>query len=219
MMTNYDPEEIFWKNINESQDAMSKIVWGARTEDDFNKNTNKDAEFITKTLKINKDDIVLDYGAGIGRLAKHISKDCKQVMGLDVSNSMVSLSKKYLEGIDNVSIIHCTGIGESVLALNCITKMYSHIVLQHVNKYKVYYILKNLRHYLAPCGRGMFQFPDLLKDRGEFKNYAKAYITNSDNNCSLHFWTKDEAIWYFKESGWKVIEVIDGETDFWIVAE
>ena len=218
-MNSYDVEELFWKNVYEEDDAMRKIVWGARTLEEFNSNTEKESQFIIENLKINKEDTVLDYGAGIGRLMKVIAPKCKYIAGIDVSNGMVALSRKCLKDVPNAAIMHCSNIGEAPIQPNSITKIYSHIVLQHINKYKVYYILKNLRHYLAPCGKAMFQFPDLMKDCGSFKDYAKVYITNKDNNCSLHFWTKEEAAYIFKLAGWSVIEFVDGTTDFWVIAE
>jgi len=221
-MTSFDAEELFWKNISTVEDARSKIIWGAHTLEDFNKSTDKEVEFIKNILELTRDDVVLDYGCGIGRLMKALSPYVKHVVGLDVSNAMIVHSKKYLENNKNVTAMYCSTLAESPVALRSVNNIYSFIVLQHINKYKVLHILKNLKNYLAPGGLGLFQLPDLLKDKGAYKEYADMYVHNQDNNCSLHFWTKDEAKYIFELAGWKVVDIIDDEkwsTDMWVLAE
>lgn len=222
-MTTFDAEEMFWKNVYTETDAMRKIVWGASDDKMFNKNTEKEGEFIKKALDITDEDVVLDYGCGLGRLMKHIAPATKAIVGLDVSNSIIAMSKKYLDGHNNVNTLHCSGLGESPISPNSVDKIYSFIVLQHINKYKCLYILQNLKHCLAPGGRALFQFPDLMKEDGPaFRGYAQMAVHNGDNNCSLHYWTRKEARKIFEFAGWKVVDIIDDEgweTDFWVVAE
>jgi len=226
-MVRYDSEELFWKNVHEEADAKSKIVWGAKDDIEFNVDTLEEAIFIKKHLSIDKDDVVLDYGAGIGRLMMPLSKDCKYIVGLDVSNAMVTHSKNYLKGIGNTQMLLCDSLGQAPVQPSSIDKIYSHIVLQHINKYKVLAILMNLKNYLAPGGKALFQFPDLLADERTFVEYARTFVTWEENNCSLHFWTQDEARKIFEFAGWKVIDIITEshkvgkgkQTDFWVVAE
>lgn len=223
-MANFDAEELFWKNISDSNDAKSKIIWNAQTEEEFNRHTLRDISFIKEKLNILPTETVLDYGAGIGRLCKGLANSCKYITGLDVSNSMITHSKAYLEGIKNASVQLCSTLGESYTLLMGYSydKIFSFIAMQHVNKYKVFYILQNLKCYLAPGGKGLFQFPDLLKSQGSYKGYALSFVHNSDNTCSLHFWTKEEAKFIFELAGWKVTDIIDWDatgTDFWVVAE
>jgi len=222
-MVNFDAEEMFWKSIYHESDAKRKIVWGATDDTMFNKNTEKEGDFIKKHLDITNEDVVLDYGCGLGRLMKHIAPSTKAMVGLDVSNSIVAMSKKYLDGVTNVQTIHCSGLGESPVGPNTIDKIYSYIVLQHVNKYKVLHILRNIKATMTPGGKALFQFPDLMKTPDSIiRGYATTHVQNADNNCSLHFWTREEAEKLFEIAGWKIVDIIDDEgweTDFWVVAE
>ena len=38
-------------------------------------------------------------------------------------------------------------------------------------------------------------------------------------NCGMSFWTQEEAKFIFELAGWKVRDIIQWETDFWVVAE
>jgi len=220
-MVTFDAEEMFWKNVYTECDAMRKIVWGSDAKT-FNKDTDKTAAFITAMLDITKEDVVLDYGCGLGRLMKAVVPNAKHVVGLDVSNSIIAMSDKYLDGVKNVNTIHCSSIAESPVGDTSIDKIYSFIVMQHVSKYKCFFILENLKKYLTPGGKGLFQFPDLMKSDNTYRGYAQTNVFNGDNNCSLHFWTKEEAKKIFEMAGWKVVDIVDDVetgTDFWVVAE
>lgn len=220
-MVSYDAEEMFWKNIVSISDARGKIEWGKHSEEEFNTNTPRDIEFIKKHLDITKDDVVLDYGAGIGRLMKPLASECKYMIGLDVSNAMVAFSKEYLKDIENANITQCSTIGENHIGTP-VDKIYSFIAMQHMDKYKVYATLVNLKKILSPGGKGLFQFPDLLKSKEAYHNYATIFMNNRDSTCSLHFWTKEEAKFIFELAGWKITDIIDWEatgTDFWVLTE
>lgn len=215
----YDPEEIFWQNQRTNEDIMKTAIWNAKNEEEFNKHTERDTNFIKDHLSVNKDDVVLDFGCGKGRLIKPLSKYCKNIVGLDVNQSAISESKVYLEGIENSSCYEIPGNGRFVLN-KLFDKIYSYIVLQHINKYKVYNILLNLKKHLAPGGKGLFQFPNLLSNEEAYKIYANDYVNLIGIPYShMHFWTKDEAKFIFKLAGWSNIEFIDWESDFWIKAE
>lgn len=218
-MDNYDSEELFWKHLYTEEEAKSRIIWGAKTDEEFNAETERDANFIIKRLDIQKDDIVLDYGCGIGRLMKPISKVCNKVVGLDVSNPIVAMSKKYLKGRENIKTILIKGDGTFNL-LKPVDKVFSYIVLQHINKYKVFKILTELKKGLVPGGRGLFQFPDLLKNKDHYPEYANDFINFSDMHTSaMNFWTIEEAKTIFEIAGWRVVDVIEQERDFWVITE
>ncbi|MEK6833128.1 MAG: class I SAM-dependent methyltransferase, partial [Nanoarchaeota archaeon] len=59
-------------------------------------------EFISEHIKPNSS--ILEIGCGYGRLLKIMAKKSKQLVGIDFSNRMVELSKKNLEGKENVDI-------------------------------------------------------------------------------------------------------------------
>lgn len=63
---------------------------------------NGEIEFISKHIKPNSS--ILEIGCGYGRLLKIMAKKSKRLVGIDFSNRMIELSKKNLEGEENVDI-------------------------------------------------------------------------------------------------------------------
>src|SRR5688572_27394455 len=51
-------------------------------------------------------DTALDFGCGAGRLLRFSSKYFKKVIGVDISQGMIDLSKKYNKEIPNITYQH-----------------------------------------------------------------------------------------------------------------
>tara|TARA_B100002052_G_scaffold296605_1_gene325441 strand:+ start:1180 stop:1926 length:747 start_codon:yes stop_codon:yes gene_type:complete len=58
------------------------------------KNYKKESKYISKLLKLNKKDSVLDIGCGTANHAIYLSRKVKFLVGIDKSKSMVSIAKK-----------------------------------------------------------------------------------------------------------------------------
>jgi len=61
---------------------------------------------LLKYLKPAKDDIVLDFGTGVGRLSSYISPLVKEVVGIDRSSEMIKVAKSNKLKQDNIEYIH-----------------------------------------------------------------------------------------------------------------
>lgn len=54
---------------------------------------------------VNKEDIVLEVGAGLGFLTKLLCKECKRVVAIEVDSRLVKILKNQLQGLENVDLI------------------------------------------------------------------------------------------------------------------
>lgn len=54
---------------------------------------------------INKGDIVLEVGAGLGFLTELLSQECKRVVAVEVDSKLVKILKDQLHGLQNVDLI------------------------------------------------------------------------------------------------------------------
>lgn len=54
---------------------------------------------------INKEDIVLEVGAGLGFLTELLSQECKRVVTVEVDSKLVKILKGQLHGLQNVDLI------------------------------------------------------------------------------------------------------------------
>ena len=97
MQATYDPRVFF---VNDIPSAMRIILTpeGTTTENRWRIETPYVADLIAKSIEITADTILIDYGCGIGRLAKElIARHGCRVIGVDISPSMRALAVIYVQ--------------------------------------------------------------------------------------------------------------------------
>lgn len=109
--------------------------------------------------------IALDFGCGVGRLLLPMSEKCVEVVGVDVSASMLEVARKQLKekSIDNASLSQASdGLFAGPERFDLV---HSYIVFQHIPPSRGYRILDQLLARLMPGGIGVLHF--------SFKNYQR----------------------------------------------
>lgn len=104
-------------------------------------------------------DRALDFGCGVGRLLIPLAKRCREVVGVDVSPSMLAEAQRNCEaeGVSNVRFVKSDDtLSELVGAFDFI---HSYIVLQHIPVARGEKIVGRLAELLAPNGVAMIQVP------------------------------------------------------------
>ena len=218
---NYEPSENFWKSLYTRKEMMRKIVWNVESEEYFYTSAIKDGERVINALSLRdakKTSIVLDFGCGIGRLLKYIQENTGLVMiGVDISHPMIEMAKKECEGLNDV---HLSVMLNSVIVpveSGLVDFVYSHIVLQHINKYKVFFILKEFSRVLKADGEGFIQLPNLIKCMNGYEKYAYDFVQFNDVQISaMNFWTKEEAELILDQAGLEVTSITEEDTDLFI---
>ncbi len=67
---------------------------------------------------LNKDDIVLEVGAGLGFLTQLLSQKCKKVIAVEVDPKLVEILKEQIQGLKNVDLIEGDILKISLPAFN-----------------------------------------------------------------------------------------------------
>ncbi|MFH2033598.1 MAG: 16S rRNA (adenine(1518)-N(6)/adenine(1519)-N(6))-dimethyltransferase RsmA [Candidatus Margulisiibacteriota bacterium] len=62
-------------------------------------------ERIIEAAELNKDDVVLEIGTGLGILTAELAKRAKKVVSVDVDQDMIDISRQVLKDFDNVELI------------------------------------------------------------------------------------------------------------------
>jgi len=101
----------------------------------------------------------LDFGCGVGRLSVALSEHFNEVVGVDISPSMVRLAREI-----NLDNNRCTFINNSVTTLpqiddNSVDLVYSNITLQHIPPEATISYLKEFLRIVRPGGLVVFQLP------------------------------------------------------------
>jgi len=202
-----------WLDVKDLADAKYKIITGP----DFDKDTARDMERIKENLDIKTTDNVLDFGCGIGRLLKPVSKLCHQVVGVDISEGMIGYGLEYCK--DNENILFKAMQSETAIPIgsDLVDKIYSFIVLQHTEKHKAFKILCELCRTLKTGGKMLIQYPDIKQEI--YFQYMMAREEHGLNQPILEFYTKEELKRIFEFLKLKVIDIKAEGTDWYVLAE
>lgn len=117
---------------------------------------------------------VLDLGCGMGRVLKHIAPYCREAVGLDVSNRMLSLARKRIAGIENVSLARGSGADLSMFEDDSFDFCYAIQMFHQIEREDTIKYLVEIERVLKPGGSLYVDFLDLEAEQNanDFKDYA-----------------------------------------------
>jgi len=201
----------YWLNAQNFNEAKKKVLIG-----DFDKTTEKHLE-ILKELGIQKEDSVLDFGCGIGRLTQPVSKQCKEIVGVDISDDMILHATNYCQG-ENILFKILRNEEGGGLFQNYFDKAYSMIVLQHIDKIKAFQVLLNIFYSLKIGGSMLIQFPNLEKLEDMYTASLIFRPMFGGTNPRMEFYTRTELEYIFQILKMEY-KIISNDTDFYILAK
>lgn len=139
---------------------------------------------------------VLEIGCGIGRILIPMSKIFGEVVGVDVSEKIIEMAKKYIKNNSNCRVFQNNGSDLSDLTNDYFDFCYSFIVFQHIpEKNIVINYISEVSRVIKPGGLFRFQV---------FGNTKwKADLTDTWNG--VHF-TSEEIHQIAKDNKFKIIE-------------
>lgn len=95
-MPTYRPQVFEVQNLDQAKQIIL-TPQGSTTEERWQVETPVLAQQLARELAIAAGDFVLDYGCGVGRLAKAVIERCDcAVLGADISLSMIQLAPRYV---------------------------------------------------------------------------------------------------------------------------
>lgn len=165
---------------------------------------------------ISKSMTVLDFGCGIGRLAKYVAPECKELWAVDISRTMLKLAAERMAEYDNVRYVQSQDTGMPDVPTGSIDMVYSLLVLQHVEREDAFLLLEEIRRVLRPDGRAVLTFPNLLSDI-----YLEGFVHDARTGASAQVnkarvYTPQEVERIVTAAGFDV--EIEAKTEVWAVA-
>lgn len=102
----------------------------------------------------------LDFGCGVGRLSQALADHFQEVVGVDISSSMVETARRHNRHGERVRYRVNTAPDLSQLESERFSFVYSNITLQHVPRGPAESYIAEFFRVLAPGGIALFQVPD-----------------------------------------------------------
>ena len=168
MLNNYKKD---WNDLAELDPlwaiaTLPEKKFGKWEKDEFFQSGEKEIEEIINLCKKlgypSEFQYALDFGCGVGRLTIPLSKNFVHCIGVDISETMIKLAKKY-QNSPNCKYIVNSDKKLSVFDNNSFDLIYSSIVLQHVpEKELIKSYLSEFIRILKKNGILVFQLPSRL---------------------------------------------------------
>lgn len=136
---------------------------------------------------VSESSTVLDLGCGIGRVARYVAPNCKEMWAADASERMLQIAAQRLSDFPNVRLLH-SGDTKIPAPDDSVDVAYSLLVLQHVEREDAFLLLEELRRILKPDGRALLTFPNLLSDTylDSFLMYAHTGGSTQPNRARIY---------------------------------
>jgi 2-polyprenyl-3-methyl-5-hydroxy-6-metoxy-1,4-benzoquinol methylase len=150
----------FW-NKKAMEDNWQDYILPGRNDNEFEYEGKTQVEKFNKFIK--NDFVIIDYGCGVGRMARYLKSRCKNVIGIDICSAFIEKAKirnADIDGIDFFTVNQSSEIKEIADLIICI------MVMQHNNNENREIIISNIYRLLKPGKTCLISFP---------KNESKIY--------------------------------------------
>ena len=164
-----------------------------------------------------KFELAIDYGCGVGRLSRALSTSFQHVLGIDISDSMLSEARSANTGFDNIQFLRNNGDSLSGVADETVEFIYSNIVLQHSPRKIQRLLIREFCRVLRPGATLIFQTPS-HPNMGTISGFLYLMLSNRILNIARRIWfgkghvfevhtiRKDEVLKLLRNEGLSVLE-------------
>lgn len=198
-------------NFFAERDAKKSIITNfTGTSEDFYKcgldevNYIMDKKVLIDTKNDHEKSFAVDFGCGIGRLTKPLSKHFDVVAGIDISEKMLELAREDARA-KNVQYLECQNSDKLPIASNCVDFILSLQVLQHIPRVYKINIFKEFYRILRTKGKVYFEHP-----------YSGKEASHKKHVMHMDVWGINKLGDTLTEIGFKVLNIESlGDKDLW----
>ena len=205
-----------WNLLSTTETDAKVAVAGHTEESVFRQSAVDTLRQLQGCVGVNSDDIVLEIGAGVGRVGAVVAPLCKEWIGTDVSENMVGHIRERLSPYSNVRVIATSGFDLAPIPSNSIDLVYCTVVFMHLDEWDRYsYVLEALR-VLKPGGRFYVDNINLMGGQGWALFEAhRAIVPNARPAHISKTSTPQELQVFFSRAGFANITQIAGSA--WLI--
>jgi SAM-dependent methyltransferase len=205
-----------WNSVSGSEQDAKLAVSGFVEEERYRESGEGTVAMLKQFTGITPDDVVLEIGAGVGRVGVVLAPICKEWIGVDVSENMLGHIERRLAGMANVRTVATNGFDLSGIPSESVNVVYSTVVFMHLDEWDRYGYIKEGFRVLKPGGRMLVDNVDLTSDLGwEFFEQHCAMPPHERPAQISKTSTPQELEAYFRRSGFEAIEQHRG--GLWII--
>ena len=205
-----------WNSVSGTEQDAKMAVSGFVDEERYRETGQGTVAMLRQFVGIASDDVVLEIGAGVGRVGVLLAPICKEWIGVDVSENMLRHIERRLAGLMNVRTVATNGFDLSGIASESVNVVYSTVVFMHLDEWDRYGYIKEGLRILKPGGRMLVDNVDLTSDPGWEFFEAHCAVPPHERPAQISKTsTPQELETYFRRSGFEAIQQHRG--NLWLI--
>ncbi|MGA9215136.1 MAG: class I SAM-dependent methyltransferase [Methylocella sp.] len=205
-----------WNAMSGSEDDAKLAVSGFSDEELYRLHGDATKNMLQQLVGISPDDVVLEIGAGVGRVGAALAPICKEWIGADVSENMLSHIKRRLVEFKNVRTVATNGFDLSEIPSESIDVVYCTVVFMHLEEWERFSYIKEGFRVLKPGGRMLVDNVDLTSDKGWIFFEEVCAIPPQERPPQISKTsTPQELETYFRRAGYD--NIAQSHADLWVM--
>ena len=132
----------------------------------------------------------IDFGCGVGRLTRAISRRFERTTGVDASAQMIEMAHDFHKNMNGIDFVTNQTDNLSFVPDQSISFIYTTIVLQHVPTEQSYQFISEFCRALEPGGTLVFQVPTNDIRKLSLIQKFRVWLKPRERLAKLGLWTK-----------------------------
>ncbi len=155
-----------WEAVSGDVDTAKVAVAGYSDEEKFRAMGVTTVELLLGTTGLGPEDVVLEIGAGVGRVGPAIAPLVRRWIAADVSPNMLRHARERCQGLENVEFVELNGWDLAPLEAESVDLVYCTVVFMHLDEWERFAYVREAMRILRPGGRVYVDNFNLLGDDG-----------------------------------------------------
>jgi SAM-dependent methyltransferase len=142
-----------WQHLSGTETDAKMFVASTIDEGSLKRSAQYTREILERFVGLRPNDVVLEIGCGVGRLAPEIAPRVAQWVGTDISSNMLEHAQRRLSGLPNIRLVELADVGLGEIADASIDVVYCTVVFMHLYEWDRYTYVAEALRVLKPGGR------------------------------------------------------------------